>query len=159
MLSSFSVLGASDQVHSNKLAASASGDLISVYGGEGFAAIYSVPEKRLIQVQLGQGVGTGSVWAGERVAISTSSGEVKLFEKDGTEVASCTAHAGEATDLALHASGDILASVGVDKSYVLYEVNTLKILSRTYTDSGENSPLFFFFLFFPIPKTSLAVLT
>jgi pre-mRNA-processing factor 19 len=51
-----------------------------------------------------------------------------------------TSHAGSANGLALHPSGDILASVGVDKSFVFYDLPGGKPVTQVYTDSGMKSP-------------------
>ena len=46
-------------------------------------------------------------------------------------------HAGEVTAITLHPCGDILSSVGVDKSWVTYDLNTGKPVCQVYTESGE----------------------
>ena len=79
---------------------------------------------------------TDSSWAGNRTVTGTSAGTVKIFE-DGNELASFSGHAGEVTGLALHASGDILASVGVDKSYILYDLISSAKLLQIFTNSGK----------------------
>lgn len=65
--------------------------------------------------------------------VSTSSGTVKVF---GDGEATFTSHAGSANGLALHPGGGILASVGVDKSFVLYDLEAGKAVTQIYTDSG-----------------------
>lgn len=77
---------------------------------------------------------TGAVWFGARPVISTSSGAVMVF---GDSEATFTSHAGSANALALHPCGDILASVGVDKSFVFYDLATGKAITQVYTDSGK----------------------
>ena len=79
---------------------------------------------------------TDNLWAGNRTVTGTSAGTVKIFE-DGNELASFPGHAGEVTGLALHASGDILASVGVDKSYILYDLISSTTSLQIFTNSGE----------------------
>ena len=79
---------------------------------------------------------TDSLWAGNRTVMGTSAGIVKIFE-DGNELASFSGHAGEVTGLALHASGDILASVGVDKSYILYDLISSAKSLQIFTNSGK----------------------
>ena len=71
--------------------------------------------------------------------ISTSAGRVKIFDGQD-EVASFGAHAGDVSAIALHPSGDIIASVGVDKSYVLYDLTASTVATQVYADSGM-SPL------------------
>jgi len=87
----------------------------------------------------GGGSITGGVWAGSRVVISTSAGRVKIFEGQ-EEVASFAAHAGKVSAVALHPSGDIVASAGGDKSYVLYDLTSTDVVSQVYTDSGTLPP-------------------
>ena len=65
---------------------------------------------------------------------------MKVFE-DGNEVASFNSHAGAATSLALHATGDIVASVGVDKSYVLYDLTTNAVIMQNFSDACKRSNL------------------
>ena len=79
---------------------------------------------------------TDSLWAGNRTVTGTSAGTVKILE-DGNELASFSGHAGEVTGLAVHASGDILASVGVDKSYILYDLTSFAQSLQIFTNSGK----------------------
>lgn len=81
---------------------------------------------------------TGATWAGEKAVIASATGTVKVFE-NGSEVASFNVHAGEVTAVAVHATGDIVASVGVDKSYVLYDLTTNTVASQIFTNTGKNS--------------------
>lgn len=55
----------------------------------------------------------------------------------GSEVAQATEHAGPVAAVSVHPSGAILASVGSDKSIVFYELETLKRVSRAFTNSGK----------------------
>lgn len=57
--------------------------------------------------------------------------------EEGNQVASLTEHAGAATALSLHPSGEILASVGTDKSIVFYDLVGQKRAARSYTDAGK----------------------
>ena len=79
---------------------------------------------------------TDGLWAGNRTVTGTSAGTVRIFE-DGNELASFSGHAGEVTGLTLHASGDILASVGVDKSYILYDLISSAKSLQIFTNSGK----------------------
>ena len=79
---------------------------------------------------------TNSLWAGNKTVTGTSAGTVKIIE-DGNELASFSGHAGEVTGLAVHASGDILASVGVDKSYILYDLTSFAQSVQIFTNSGK----------------------
>ena len=113
-----------------------SGDLALVGGVDGIAGVYSISQERVLQaLKGGGGAITATVWAGTRAAISTSAGRVKVFEAQ-QEVASFDVHAGAATGIALHPSDDILASVGEDKSYVLYDLESMSLITQVYSDSG-----------------------
>lgn len=68
--------------------------------------------------------------------MGTSAGIVKIFE-DGLETAHFSGHAGEVTALALHPSGQLLASVGVDKSYIFYDLDSSVQSVKIGTDSGK----------------------
>lgn len=116
-------------------------DLALVGGADGVAAIYSVSNQTVVQaLKGGGGAITDGLWAGSRAVISTASGKVKVFEGQ-QELGSFSVHAGEAAGLALHPSGDILASVGGDKSYVLYDLEAGQFLTQVYSDSGwSHSP-------------------
>lgn len=112
------------------------GDLALLGGPDGNAGIFSVSENRLVQeFAVGSPV-TSALWAGDKAIVATSAGSVKAFQKD-VEVFSFSGHAGEVTDLALHPSGEILASVGVDKSYIFYDLGSSSQVLQISTDSGE----------------------
>jgi pre-mRNA-processing factor 19 len=122
------------------LALNPSGELAIVGGIDGVAGIYSISEKCVVaSLKGGGGSITDTVWIGSKAAIVTSAGVVKIFE-DGAEVASFNSHAGEATAVAAHPTGDILASVGVDKSYILYDLTTKSVITQIFSDSGKYIP-------------------
>ena len=122
------------------LALDASGDLALVGGSEGDAGVYSLSEKRVVRTLKGNGGSvTDAVWVGDKAVVSATTGAVRVYE-NGAEIASFSSHAGEATALAVHPTGDILASVGVDKSYVLYDLATSSTITQIFTDTGENVP-------------------
>lgn len=119
------------------LALDRSRDLALLGGSGGVAEVVSVSQKKVIQtLKAGSGTVTDGLWAGDRVVLATSTGAVKIFEDD-SEVASFTGHAGEASSIALHPSGEILASVGVDKSYIFYDLVSSAVATQIYTDSGK----------------------
>ena len=79
---------------------------------------------------------TDALWAGSKAILGTSAGTVKAFE-NGVEVFGFCGHAGGITALALHPSGEILASVGVDKSYCFYDLTSSAQVLQVATDSGK----------------------
>ncbi|KAK5047151.1 hypothetical protein LTR84_007094 [Exophiala bonariae] len=112
------------------------GELVLVGGGEGGAGVYSLPNNILqSSLNVGPGAVTGGVWARSQAIVSTSAGTVKVFE-EGQEAGSFSVHAGSATAVALHPSGTILASVGEDKTYILYDLEAGKVLTQVSTDSA-----------------------
>ncbi|KAJ5894252.1 hypothetical protein N7495_005943 [Penicillium taxi] len=120
---------------SRAFSVNSTGELALIGGVDGVVGVYSIPQKSVTQtLQVGSPV-TDAKWAGNKAVVSSSSGAVKVFE-DGSEVASFSSHSGEATALAVHATGDIVASVGVDKSYVLYDLSTNSVLTQIFTDAA-----------------------
>ena len=114
----------------------ADGDLALVGGVDGIAGVYSISQQRIIQVLKGGGGPiTDAVWAGSRAVVSSQSGRIKVFEGQ-EELSAFSSHAGSTTAIALHPSGDILASVGDDKSYVLYDLSSMSTITQVYTNSG-----------------------
>lgn len=123
------------------LSLDASGDLALVGGATGMAGVFSISQNKsldeLFEVGSVGGV-TDSLWAGSLAVFATSSGLVKIFE-NGSEVSSYHQHTGKVTALAVHPSKQILASVGVDKSYVLYDLTTSAPAMQTFTNSSKNT--------------------
>lgn len=81
---------------------------------------------------------TATLSTASRVIFATSQGSVKVYQ-NGDQLAEVTEHAGAATSLSAHPGGQILASVGSDKSIVFYELASMKRISRTYADSRKYS--------------------
>lgn len=133
-ISKFQISSTSEKLYSetNFLSLDETAESSIVGGTEGFAGIYSTSEKKKIQsMDLGCPV-TDGVWFGSYPVISTSSGLIKVF---GTEETSFEVHSGSTNSLALHPCGDILASVGADKSFVFYDLSSGKSVSQIYTGS------------------------
>jgi pre-mRNA-processing factor 19 len=110
------------------------GDLALFGGTDGVAGIYSISEQKLVHTLKCGAPVTATLWWGSRAVVATSSGAVKVFENN-EEIAELGSHAGAATLLALHPSKAILASAGVDKSFIFYDLENLKIASQLYTES------------------------
>ncbi|KAK7427241.1 hypothetical protein QQZ08_006177 [Neonectria magnoliae] len=117
------------------------GDYAAVGGVTGEAVIYSVGEDKVERnVAVNEPV-TDTLWSGSKLAFATGQGAVKIFES-GNEVASLSEHSGAVTALSLHPGGELLASVGTDKSIVFYDLASLKRASRAYTDAALTSCAF-----------------
>lgn len=110
-----------------------------VGGADGTVGVYSLSEKRVVSNLQTSGPVTSAVWAGNKAVIATSTGAVQVFE-NGQELANFASHAGPATAVALHATGDIIGSVGVDKSYVLYDLTTNSVITQIFTDACKQGP-------------------
>lgn len=76
---------------------------------------------------------TSAAFYGNIPIVSTAKGTVQMF---GDEEHTFTSHAGAVNALALHPSGEILASVGVDKSFVFYDLAEKTAITQIYADSG-----------------------
>ena len=114
----------------------ATDELALVAGSEPAAGVYSLQQQRLLYSLDGDGgLIMDAVWAGSHTVIASEQGWVKVFE--GTrKLSTFSRHVGEITGLSLHPSGDILASVGAEKSYALYDLENKNTITQIYTDSG-----------------------
>lgn len=122
---------------SRSIALDASGDLILCGGDNGVAGVFSISQKKVVQtLKTGNAAITDAIWAGNSAVISTSTGTIKIFD-NGTETANFSSHAGEVTALAIHPSGAILAAVGIDKSFVFYDLEASTIATQVFTTSGK----------------------
>lgn len=102
---------------------------------EGTAAIYSIQaDKAERTLQVGEPV-TDAIWTGTKVIFATSKGSVKVYDS-GTEKASFRDHSGPVTGISLHPGGELVASVGADRSIVFYSLETLTRVARVYADAG-----------------------
>jgi pre-mRNA-processing factor 19 len=138
-IESYDVISTSELLYpgSSSIAIDESGERAIVGGSDGIAGIYSLPDNKILMVlKVRGGAITDAVWYGDKPVISTSSGVVKVFD-GGQEAAAFTFHAGAANALAMHPSGEILASVGADKSFVFYDLVGEKPVTQVYTDCGS----------------------
>ncbi|KKA30277.1 hypothetical protein TD95_003873, partial [Thielaviopsis punctulata] len=114
-----------------------SGSYAAIGGLQGDAAIYAIGSEQVErQIAVGEPV-TASAWSGAKLVFGTAKGVVKVYD-GGEEVAAFAEHAGPVTGLAVHASGRLMVSVGADKAVVVYDLETLKAVTRTASDSALN---------------------
>lgn len=119
------------------MASNKQGDSALVGGADGKLGVFSISEKTVIQeMEARPGAVTDALWLGDQVIASTTAGNVKIYENEA-EVSSFSRHAGEVMALALHPSGDILASVGVDKSFVFYDLTSRTVATQVLTNAGK----------------------
>lgn len=126
-------------------------DYAAIGGLDGKLDIYSIQGNTVERtLDIGEPV-TATAWTGSKVILATAKGAVKVFD-NGSETASFQAHAGAATGISVHPGGRILASVGVDKSFVFYDLESLEQVSRCYTDAGTS-----FLCFTPTPNPTSCI--
>ncbi|GAB7347135.1 hypothetical protein MBLNU459_g3259t1 [Dothideomycetes sp. NU459] len=123
------------------IAVDATGDLALIGGSDGVAGVYSVSQGQVVQTLKCGGSVVDGLWFGSKPVIALSTGSVKVFD-NGKEIASFDQHAGAVSAVALHPCGDVLASVGVDKSYILYDLQSLQAITQTSTDSALTTVAF-----------------
>lgn len=122
---------------SRSLAVDATGDLVLLGGADGVAGVYSIAQGQVVHtLQCGSGSIVDGLWCGSKAIVALSTGAVQIFE-NGAQVGGFTQHAGAVAAIALHPCGDILASVGVDKSYILYDLQTMKPITQVSTETGN----------------------
>jgi pre-mRNA-processing factor 19 len=137
-IESYDVISTSDLLYpgSSSIAIDGLGERVIIGGSDGIAGIYSLSDHKILTAhKVGGGAITDAVWYGNKPIISTSSGVVKVFD-GGQEAATFTSHAGAVNALAMHPSGEILASVGADQSFVFYDLVAAKPVTQVYTDCG-----------------------
>ncbi|KAF2468984.1 WD40 repeat-like protein [Lindgomyces ingoldianus] len=112
-----------------------SGDLALFGGANGVASVYSLSQQKVLHaLQCGSAV-TATLWWQSRAIVATSAGTIKVFD-GSNEVAELGSHAGQVTSIALHPSGAILASTGIDKYLMFYDLSSFKVVSRVYTEAA-----------------------
>ncbi|KAF2190226.1 Prp19-domain-containing protein [Zopfia rhizophila CBS 207.26] len=136
VLESLDTINSTDSLYPGSAAVSVDepGDLALFGGADGVAGVFSISQQQVVHVLKCGSPVTATAWWGSRAVVATASGVVKVFE-NGDEVAQLGSHAGAITALSLHPSGAILASTGVDKSFIFYDLSSMKIASQIYTDS------------------------
>lgn len=118
------------------LAVDVTGDFFLCGDSDGAVGIYDLKNGAFTtRNNLGAGAVLDGVWANDKIAVATSGGNV-LVAVEGSVQAKFHQHAGAANAIAAHPCGDLIASVGVDKSYVLYDLHTSTVLTQIFSDSG-----------------------
>lgn len=119
------------------LAVDETGDFFLCGDSDGDIGIYDLQAGAFTtRSNIGAGAVTSGAWAKDKPIVATSSGAVVVTQGGSVEI-KFTQHAGAATAVAVHPSGDIVASVGSDKSYVLYDLQRSKVLTQIFSDSGK----------------------
>ncbi|KAI9711705.1 MAG: Pre-mRNA-processing factor 19 [Bogoriella megaspora] len=142
-LETFDVTSSISTSHSDgkTLAIDTTTGLALVAGPQGTADIYRVANGEHVQALKCSAAVTAGLWWEGKPVISNSKGAIQIFE-GGELLAETRIHAGPVNGLALHATGELLGSVGEDKSYIIYQLPNLKVVARNFTDSGLVSGTF-----------------
>ncbi|TKA73404.1 hypothetical protein B0A55_04274 [Friedmanniomyces simplex] len=116
------------------LAVDETGDFFLCGDSDGAVGIYDLKQAAFTtRSNLGAGAVLHGAWAKDKPVVATSSGAV-VVTQEGTVQAKFQQHAGPATAVAVHPSNDLLASAGIDKSYVLYDLQQTKVLTQVFSD-------------------------
>lgn len=103
-------------------------------GGEGSSAHVISPDGATVQTfDIQSGSFTAGAWANDIALAGSSSGQVLVF-KNGNESGSWR-HNGRVNALAVHPCGQIVASVGADKRFVLYDLSSSLVAAQATTNS------------------------
>jgi len=117
------------------LAVDSTGDFFLCGDSDGAVGVYDLKNSAFTtRSNLGAGAVLDGAWANDKIVVATSSGSV-VVAVEGSAQAKFHQHAGAATAIAVHPCGDIAASVGVDKSYVLYDLQSSTVITQIYADS------------------------
>ena len=121
------------------VALDSTGDLVLLGGADGTAGVHSISQNKQLHALEGiKGRVTDSIWWDTRAVISSSSGHVMAFE-GASQMANIRSHAGSATAIALHPSGEILGSVGEDGSFIFYDLSSFKPVMQIPGDRSKCS--------------------
>ncbi|CAK1361232.1 Pre-mRNA-processing factor 19 [Cercospora beticola] len=116
------------------LAADSSGDFFLTGDSDGTMGIFDLGAGSFTtRSNLGAGAILSGAWANDKQAVSTANGTV-VVAQDGAVLGKFQQHAGAANALASHPSGDLLVSAGYDKSYIVYDLSTMQVMTQVYGD-------------------------
>jgi len=124
------------------LAVDETGDFFLTGDSDGTVGIYDLKQDAFTtRSNLGAGGINHGAWVRDSAVVATASGAV-VVTQEGAVKAKFQQHAGAATAVAAHPSGELLASVGVDKSLVLYDLQSGKVLTQIFSDAALTSTTF-----------------
>nr|POE74316.1 pre-mrna-processing factor 19 [Quercus suber] len=143
VISTFDVKSSTDTQFTGAsfLAADKTGELFLCGDSDGTLGIFDLKQATFTtRSNLGAGALLAGTWANDKAVVATSSGAV-VVSQEGSVQSKFQQHAGAATAIAAHPCGDLVASVGEDKSYILYDLQDGKVLTQVFSDSGLSPPL------------------
>lgn len=125
------------------LAINSSGDLVITSGTTGDTTIFEISTGEHKKPRESDPIRTtAALFWNEQPILGLANGAVKIFNTNGDVAGVMHLHKGPITGLSLHPCGDLLASVSEDKSYIFYDLNTMKPVQRVSTDSGMSNIIY-----------------
>ena len=119
------------------LAVDHTGDFFLCGDSDGNIAVYDLKDNAFtVRSNVGPGSIASGAWAQDMAIVAGSDGAVAVTQ-GGSLKGKFHKHAGAANAVAVHPSGDFFASAGADKSYILYNLQDMKVLTQTFSDAGE----------------------
>ena len=127
---------ASNYQGSTAIAVDTAGDFALLGGNNQAAGFYAISDGKFVdEMTVDAGAVTAVVWAGARAVVGTQQGTVLIVEA-GSQAARFQSHDGAVVALSTHPSGELLASVGVDKSYVFYDLSSNTQAAKIFANTG-----------------------
>ncbi|KAB8360810.1 hypothetical protein FH972_024544 [Carpinus fangiana] len=125
------------------LALSVDRSIALVGGSDGQASLYSIEKQEITQKlnTSGGAIQDGALIDNDAVVLATSSGQVQVY-KGAKKTHAFSSHAGATNGVTVHPTGELLASVGTDKSFVLYDLAGQTVLSQVYTNADGQIKVF-----------------
>ena len=119
-----------------RVAVDKNGDLALFGGDGGRGGAYSLSEEKVTQEFDVEDPIADSLWRDTTAVVATSTSGIKLLE-NGILQSNLEGPGGNLGGIALHPSGDILASVSDNATCILHDLTTGTKASQISTDSGE----------------------
>ncbi|RPA98122.1 Prp19-domain-containing protein [Choiromyces venosus 120613-1] len=115
----------------------AAGELTLVGGANGSSGIYSLAREDMATIlKASDGAIVDVAWAGRNAITASAGGVLRIWDQQGSDSTTIKAHSGGLKALATHPRDDLLASVGEDKSWVVYDLEASKPVIQAY---GEDA--------------------
>lgn len=118
------------------------GEFAAFGGADGIAGIYSIPQKQLLKPLKAEDGAINDVgWAGRQVITGSATGVVRLWDERGSSSSAMMDHTGEVTAIATHPSNSIIASAGMDECWIMYDLQSARMITKNFTSNSTSSGL------------------